>query len=65
MINEFKTQPDNIFVNEDDQDRTPVTNDGGSDTILLSGEENNRNAFLRQYYDVMVGGDTEISPYYD
>ena len=60
-----RTKPDNIFVNEDDQNRLPVTNPVDSDTVTLSGEENNRNAFLRQYYKAEVGGTTTISPYYD
>jgi prepilin-type N-terminal cleavage/methylation domain-containing protein len=60
-----KNQPDNIFVNEDDQDRTPFNNDPAGDSVFLSGEENNRNAFLRQYYDVEVGDMTELFPYYD
>ena len=65
MINEFKTQPDNIFANEDDQDRVPVTNPPTGSTVKISGDENNRNAYLLQYYDVSVNADTELSPYYD
>ena len=65
MEDEFKTQPDNIFVNEDDQLRQPETDPVSGDTVLLSGDENNRNAFLRSYYRVEVGADTNIYPYYD
>jgi len=62
---EKKTQPDNLFVNEDDQLRTPETNPVTGDSVTLSGEENNRNAFLRQYYRVEVDAETVIYPYYD
>ncbi len=65
LDDQFKTQPDNIFVNEDDQDREPVTDPVAGATVTLNGEENNRNAFLRQYYEVEVGTETTISPYYD
>jgi prepilin-type N-terminal cleavage/methylation domain-containing protein len=67
MTNEYKTQPDNIFVNEDDQDRTPdpAGNPVSGSTVLLSGAANNRNAYLRSYYQVDVAGDTELYPYYD
>lgn len=65
LSDEFKTQPDNIFVNEDDQDREPNTDPVSGATVTINGEDNNRNAFLRQYYDVTVGTDTTISPYYD
>jgi prepilin-type N-terminal cleavage/methylation domain-containing protein len=63
---QFKTQPDNIFVNEDDQNREPVANPVTGPDVILSGEHNNRNAFLRQYYKADIGnGDSTISPYYD
>jgi prepilin-type N-terminal cleavage/methylation domain-containing protein len=65
LQDEDKTQPDNIFVNEDDQDREPTTDPVTGDSVTVSGEENNRNAFLRQYYRVEVGSETEIFPYYD
>ncbi|HCT44400.1 MAG TPA: hypothetical protein DF699_04245 [Phycisphaerales bacterium] len=65
MTNENRTKPDNIFVNEDDQDRVPLTNADPGSEVTINGEENNRNAFLRQYYDVSVGTETTISPYYD
>jgi len=60
-------QPDNIFVNEDDQDRDPVTDAASlGETVTLSGAENNSNAYLRSYYEVdFSGGTTTISPYYD
>lgn len=60
-----KNQPDNIFMNEDDQDRTieipPATE------VDLSGTNSNRNAYLTQYYKVNIDtdGNTKISPYYD
>ncbi|MEM9373076.1 MAG: hypothetical protein AAGA55_05475, partial [Planctomycetota bacterium] len=65
--NELTSQPDNIFVNEDDQDREPITEMSGiSETMTLSGEENNRNALLWQYYEANVNGTTTtISPYFD
>ncbi len=66
MTNEFRTQPDNVFMNEDDADRIidpaaePATN------TLLTGAANNRNAYLVQYYEVLVSDDQiEISPYFD
>ena len=66
MTNENRTKPDNIFANEDDQDRVPIVNDDPGQNVTLNGEENNRNAFLRQYYEVSVSGTaTTISPYYD
>jgi len=65
--NDLTAQPDNIFVNEDDQDRLPVNQmDSINTTMTLSGEENNRNALLWQYYQVQVtGNNTTISPYFD
>ncbi len=65
--NEQTAQPDNIFVNEDDQDRLPINQMSSiSAELILSGEENNRNALLWQYYDVQVNGNnTSISPYFD
>lgn len=67
LDDEYTNQPDNLFVNEDDQDRTPVTPaaDLGRE-LTLSGAESNRNAFLRSYYEVNITtGQTNISPYYD
>lgn len=64
MRNEERTQPDNVFMNEDDGDREMVEE---PDTeVTLSGESNNRNAYLIQYYEAIVD-DTNItvSPYYD
>ncbi|MFK7882930.1 MAG: type II secretion system protein [Phycisphaerales bacterium] len=66
LQNEARAQADNIFVNEDDQDRTPVAATPSGATLTLSGEENNRNALLWQYYEVTISGNnTTISPYYD
>ncbi len=65
LNNESKSQSDNIFVNEDDQDRTPVTSPASGATVNLGGTENNRNAFLVQYYEVNPTGSFAISPYYD
>ncbi|RMH11183.1 MAG: prepilin-type N-terminal cleavage/methylation domain-containing protein [Planctomycetota bacterium] len=48
LTDEFKTQPDNIFVNEDDADRIEVTSQ--------NEEFNQRNAWLRQVYDVTANG---------
>jgi prepilin-type N-terminal cleavage/methylation domain-containing protein len=65
MINEFRTQPDNVFVNEDDADREPEATMPDT-TVELTGLFNNRNAYLVQYYDIEVDNDTvEISPFYD
>ena len=58
-----QSQPDNIFMNEDDGDRRIVQAPG--EKVLLSGTSNNRNAYLTQYYQVDVEGDTNIYPYYD
>ncbi len=63
LTNEAKTQADNIFMNEDDADRQVVNAPGA--TVTLTGEENNRNAYLTQYWQVAVAGETTISPYYD
>jgi len=64
MINQYRTQADNIFMNEDDGNRLIVT--APTDTVILTGVENNRNAYLTQYYQVQsTGGNTTISPYYD
>ena len=65
MINELRTQSDNVFANEDDADRDLVGGVPAGESIVLTGENNNRNAFLTQFYEVNVAGDTEISPYYD
>ena len=64
LTNEAKTQADNIFVNEDDQDRTVVQEPTGA-TLTLSGTSSNRNALLMQYYEITAGSTTTISPYYD
>jgi prepilin-type N-terminal cleavage/methylation domain-containing protein len=63
MINEYRTQPDNLFMNEDDQDRLIL--EAPTATVSLSGQNNNRNAYLTQYYQVNVTNTTTISPYYD
>ncbi len=65
---EFKTQGDNIFVNEDDSERAMgnFVPEDGSDYEVKGDNNNNGNAFLRQYYDVNASNDTiEISPFYD
>ncbi len=63
LMNEFRTQPDNIFMNEDDSTRLVMTD---PDTqVTLSGADSNRNAYLVQYYEVAFTGGTQISPYYD
>lgn len=63
-VNQYRTQADNIFMNEDDAARlvlNPPTQD-----VRLSGLDNNRNAYLTQYYKVVANaGITTISPYYD
>jgi len=58
-----QNQPDNIFMNEDDQTRR--VDFPPAETVQLSGEQSNRNAYLTQYYKVDIGDDTVISPYYD
>jgi len=65
LENELRTQPDNIFMNEDDSDRELV-NDNPDIEVELAGDENNRNAFLIQYFQVEVTEDsTIVSRYYD
>ncbi|MCA9304531.1 MAG: prepilin-type N-terminal cleavage/methylation domain-containing protein [Phycisphaerales bacterium] len=64
LDNQAKTQADNIFVNEDDQDREVVEVPTGA-TLKLGGTSSNRNALLMQYYEIDSGGDVTISPYYD
>ncbi|MBL4590793.1 MAG: prepilin-type N-terminal cleavage/methylation domain-containing protein [Phycisphaerales bacterium] len=64
LNNQNKSQSDNVFVNEDDQLRTPVAPATGA-TINLGGTESNRNALLIQYYDVNPSGNFAVSPYYD
>jgi prepilin-type N-terminal cleavage/methylation domain-containing protein len=64
LVGQFRTQADNIFMNEDDAERRIIT--PPTQSIILSGQENNRNAYLTQYYEVTTtGGQTQISPYYD
>ncbi len=46
---EDRSQPDNLMMDEDDQDRTVVNTD--SDKVVNGTETNNRNAFLRSYSD--------------
>jgi len=60
-----QNQFDNIFMNEDDQDRRVL--EIPSTVVNLSGANSNRNAYLTQYYQVTIGGDgtTSINPYYD
>jgi len=59
-----QNQPDNIFMNEDDQERRVLEE---PDTEMdLSGLNSNRNAYLTQYYEVNITNNgTTISPYYD
>jgi prepilin-type N-terminal cleavage/methylation domain-containing protein len=65
LINESRTQPDNIFMNEDDGDREVNEPPSGA-TVDVGGENNNRNAYLIQYYKVEAqAATTDISPYYD
>ena len=63
LNNEFRTQPDNIFMNEDDGDRTILNAPGA--TIDLDGVDSNRNAYLTQYSLVDATGGITITPYYD
>ena len=67
--NENRTQPDNIFVNEDDQLREPTETGNptsGNGEVLMNGDANNRNAYLRSYWKVNTSGsEITISPYYD
>ncbi len=66
MTNEFRTQPDNVFMNEDDADRIIVEEARPAETTLLSGLANNRNAYLIQYYRVLISDDQiEVNPYFD
>ena len=65
LDNEARSQPDNIFVNESDTLREPQED---LDTLVNLTQNNNRNSFLWQYYDVQVdanGANLRISPYYD
>ncbi len=61
-----QNQPDNVFMNEDDESREVVTAPEAGSNTLLTGEENNRNAFLVSYFDVVVNdGEVEIRRFYD
>ncbi len=64
---EFKTQGDNIFVNEDDTDRWTAKSMEDSDDYEVKGTDNNNsNAFMRQYYDVDANNSRiNIFPFYD
>ncbi len=65
LENEDRTQPDNIFMNEDDGDRE-LEVDPPEVEVELAGDENNRNAFLIQYFEVEITEDsTIVSRYYD
>ncbi len=68
LQNQYRAQADNIFVNEDDQDRVPTNNPVSGDSVNLT-TASNRNAFLWQYYDVTAGTGASaavtIKPYYD
>jgi len=65
LTNEYKSQPDNVFMNEDDATReTEASFDQANSQ--LTGEENNRNAFLVQYSEVLnTGNNIDIVRYYD
>lgn len=66
LDDDFQNQPDNIFMNEDDDARTPNTAPADGQPIPLSGVDSNINAYLTQYYNVESdAGVVEISPYYD
>lgn len=59
-----QNQPDNIFMNEDDESREMEEDPG--QRVTLSGVSSNLNAYLTQYYEVQSAAGTEsISPYYD
>lgn len=59
-----QNQPDNIFMNEDDETREVEEEPG--QTVTLSGINSNLNAYLTQYYEVSSEAGVEsISPYYD
>ncbi len=56
---EDRSQPDNLHMDEDDQDRTPINTDGSQ---VVSDNTNNRNAFLKAYNDeIQLGGDRDIT----
>ncbi len=65
LDDENKSVPDNIFANEDDGDRSLISEPDDPETVL-TGDENNRNAFLIQYYEVEVTAEEiSVSRYYD
>ena len=66
MQSDERTQPDNLFYNENDGDQTSSDPETTSTYTLLdsAGNNNNRNAWLRQYYAFDADAGT-ISPYYD
>ena len=53
-----RSQPDNLHMDEDDQNRTPVNTDGSR---VVSDTTNNRNAFLKAYNDEINVSDTDIT----
>ncbi len=60
------SKSDNIFVNEDDQDRLVTAGLATGPTLEIGGASSNRNALLMQYYEVnSTPASTTISPYYD
>ena len=66
LQDQFRSQPDNLFVNENDTNRTP--NPATLATTINLSTAPNRNAFMWQYYNVTAtaqGGNLTISPYYD
>jgi len=60
-----KTQPDNIFMNEDDGTRE-LEDEMPPNQVELTGEKNNRNAYMIQYFQVVADNNgVMVSPYYD
>jgi len=55
---EDRSQPDNLHMDEDDQDRTPVNTEGGN---VVRDDTNNRNAFLKAYNDEINVSDRDIT----
>ena len=63
-----KTQSDNVFVNEDDSTGISIVEpQNGAVTLSGTGTPNpdNRNAYLRPYYQVDTNGDTVMHAYFD
>lgn len=66
---QFATQSDNIFANEDDQTGVANTAETGTNTLRLDGQDDNRNIYLRSYYNISTTGATgsvqSIDAFYD